>query len=313
MKILIISGFLGAGKTTYIKQMIKATNREYVIFENEFADINIDADNLRSEKIDGLSSDIEIMEFTNGCICCNMKGDFTASLLVIQNSLEPDFLIVEPSGVGVLSSIIKEIRKVEYEHIRLLEPITIADSKEILSGKFLDNEIFLDQIRVAKNIQLSKIENSTKEEIDLIESRIHELNPDARVFKTDYKNAGKEYWEEILYSDITPEERIAKEIKAQSFQNISHKGAKCKDIIELMKFLNRIVLGFYGKIYRAKGAFLTPDGTIWFDLVDGLYDIYGTEDGQSNDVIFIGEDIKRMKIKAELAGLASKGNSIKLR
>ena len=143
MKILVISGFLGAGKTTFIKEMIKATQRQFVIFENEFADVNIDSGILKNEN----NKDIEVWEMSNGCVCCSTQSDFAASLVLIDNALNPDFLIVEPSGVAILSNVIKNIKKSEYERINMLNPLTIVDVSTYFKYKVKYRDIFLDQIK----------------------------------------------------------------------------------------------------------------------------------------------------------------------
>ena len=153
MKILVISGFLGAGKTTFIKEMIKATQRQFVIFENEFADVNIDSGILKNEN----NKDIEVWEMSNGCVCCSTQSDFAASLVLIDNALNPDFLIVEPSGVAILSNVIKNIKKSEYERINMLNPLTIVDVSTYFKYKVKYRDIFLDQIKSTKYIQFSKI------------------------------------------------------------------------------------------------------------------------------------------------------------
>lgn len=91
MKILIVSGFLGAGKTTLIKEMANKTKRDFVVMENEYGDVDIDSNILKDEGMN-------IWELTEGCVCCTMKQDFASSILTIANSLDPEYLIVEPTG-----------------------------------------------------------------------------------------------------------------------------------------------------------------------------------------------------------------------
>ena len=121
MKVLIISGFLGAGKTTFIKAMSNILNRDFVILENEYASLNIDEDILKEE------SGLSVWELTEKCICCTGKTDFALNILTIANSIAPEYLIVEPTGVGYLSNVINNISQIEYEQIEMLAPITIID------------------------------------------------------------------------------------------------------------------------------------------------------------------------------------------
>ena len=133
MKILIISGFLGAGKTTFIKEMVKRCKGEFAILENEYSSLDIDSAKL-TDNAD--KSKINIWEMTEGCICCSTKGDFATSVLTIANALDPEYLVVEPSGVGMLGNVIDNIKQIEYERIGLLAPITIVG---IISAAVLMN------------------------------------------------------------------------------------------------------------------------------------------------------------------------------
>ena len=121
MKILVVSGFLGAGKTTFIRTLAERTKKDFAVMENEYGAVNVDGDLLEQTK------DLNIWELTEGCICCSMQNDFATSILTIANTVDPEYLIVEPTGVGMLSKIIENIQKSEYERITLLEPLTILD------------------------------------------------------------------------------------------------------------------------------------------------------------------------------------------
>ena len=117
MKILVVSGFLGAGKTTFIRTLAERTKKDFAVMENEYGAVNVDGDFLEQTK------DLNIWELTEGCICCSMQNDFATSIQTIANTVDPEYLIVEPTGVGMLSKIIENIQKIEYERITLLEPL----------------------------------------------------------------------------------------------------------------------------------------------------------------------------------------------
>ena len=118
MKILVVSGFLGAGKTTFIEKLVEKVNKKIAVLENEYGQVGVDGDLLKKDKMN-------IWEMTEGCICCSMKSDFASSVLTISNTIDPDILVVEPTGVGLLSSVIKNIQKVSYDRIKLLEPFLL--------------------------------------------------------------------------------------------------------------------------------------------------------------------------------------------
>ena len=128
MKIILVSGFLGSGKTRFIKSLVEKTDKSIVILENEFGDLNLDSDYLKSDIGDN-EDDVKVWELTNGCICCSTNLDFTHSILTIANTLNPDYLIVEPSGVAKINNIIEKIKKISYERIELGLPILIIDAK----------------------------------------------------------------------------------------------------------------------------------------------------------------------------------------
>ena len=121
MKILVVSGFLGAGKTTFIKTLSQKIDKKIAVLENDYAAVNNDEDILKNQ------TDLSVWEQTEKCICCTGKSDFAMDILTISNTLNPDFLIGEPTGVGYLSKVIANIQKIEYEQISLLSPVTVVD------------------------------------------------------------------------------------------------------------------------------------------------------------------------------------------
>ena len=124
MKILIVSGFLGAGKTTFIKRLARNVDQRFVILENEYGAAGIDGARLGQNQ---QGTQKNVWEMTEQCICCTGKKDFAASVLTIANVVDPEYLIVEPTGVGSLAQIIENLRQIEYERIQLLSPATIVD------------------------------------------------------------------------------------------------------------------------------------------------------------------------------------------
>ena len=177
MKILVISGFLGAGKTTFIKELAKRTKQDFAVMENEYGAVGVDG-GLLSEENEDSDVPLNIWELTEGCICCTRKSDFATSILTIANTIDPEYLIVEPTGVGMLSKIIENIKMIQYERISLLSPITILDGAhfEEMLDKF--PETCRDQIQAAGLVVISKKENADeKERIDLEEHMQYPLFP----------------------------------------------------------------------------------------------------------------------------------------
>ena len=164
LKIDIVSGFLGAGKTTYIKRLLgtELKNEKIVLIENEFGEISVDSMFLSESKID-------IAELSQGCICCSLVGDFAKSLNEVIEKYHPDRIIVEPSGVGKLSDVIKAIEDAGLsEHLNTYICIVDASKAKVYSKNF--KEFFNDQIAHAKTVVLSRCDILSEEKI---ESAIH--------------------------------------------------------------------------------------------------------------------------------------------
>ena len=167
MKVLIVSGFLGAGKTTFIRTLSNRLNKDFVILENEYASINIDKDIIKDD------TGLNVWEFTEKCICCSGKADFAMNILTIANTISPEYLIVEPTGVGFLSNVINNISRIEYEQIELLSPVTIIDPNSFFQYIEQYNELLTDQISCAGTVILSKSDRAVDVDVDTVIDKIH--------------------------------------------------------------------------------------------------------------------------------------------
>ena len=310
MKILVISGFLGAGKTTFIKEMVRSTGREYVIFENEFGDVNIDGEILKnkSEITDEKEIELNVWELTSGCACCSTKADFMSSLLAIDNTLNPDFLIVEPSGIAVLSNILNNVNNVGYERIKVLPPVTIIDAGTYFKYKNKYEEVFIDQVKMAAHIQLSKVENMTEEELNTIFEDIRKINQNAEIHISDYHNQDISYWNSLFSGELVKMESSDLIDVKKKMQNVSYKNACAKNPATLAFFLDKLILGYYGDINRAKGVFRNSDYNMHFDVVDTGYNIYFSEGEAENNTVFIGNPIDKELLLKELEEMTARNS-----
>ena len=188
MKILIVSGFLGAGKTTFIRRLSRNIGKRFVILENEYGAAGIDGARLGKD----VAEEGNIWEMTEQCICCSGKKDFASSVLTIANAVDPEYLIVEPTGVGRLSKIIENLKQIEYERIRLLSPVTIVDIYSF--GRYLEEypELYKDQIASAGTVIVSKTEQSGVEEKERIRKFIEKINPSAQIITNPYASMARE-------------------------------------------------------------------------------------------------------------------------
>ncbi len=175
----IFSGFLGAGKTTLIKKMIKeAYQREkLVLIENEFGEIGIDGGFMQE-------AGIEVNEMNSGCICCSLVGDFGKALVQVIEEFSPDRILIEPSGVGKLSDVIGAVRRVETDDVKLGSFITVADATKC--KVYLKNfgEFYLNQVETASTIILSRTATIAQEKLEAAISLLREHNKEAVIITT---------------------------------------------------------------------------------------------------------------------------------
>ncbi|MGN0318223.1 MAG: GTP-binding protein [Lachnospira sp.] len=179
-KVDIISGFLGAGKTTLISKLLKEafTGEQVVLIENEFGEIGIDGGFLKN-------SGVEIREMNSGCICCSLVGDFGTSLKEVVDSYHPDRIIIEPSGVGKLSDVIKAVKDLHIENeIRLNSASTVADASKVKVYMKNFGEFFNNQIEHAGTVILSRTQNVSEEKLKTAIEMIRSLNPNAHIITT---------------------------------------------------------------------------------------------------------------------------------
>ena len=292
MKILLVSGFLGAGKTTFIKEMAKNINLEFVVLENEYADIGIDGDFLDEKNLN-------VWEMSEGCICCSMKGDFKSSIKKIYFEINPEYLVIEPTGVGMLSSIIENIREINNNDIEILSPLTLIDITSFNEYLETFNNFFIDNLKNTGKVMLTKLENSSHFEIENIKNEILKINNNLEILTTDYRTFPKKWFGEILNKSID-NKIIDKNFSLKTHINLrtfSKENVNLKTMDELGLLLNRLVNGDFGKIYRAKGI-VKIDG-YWgkFNLVYKNFEMEPITDAKGPKIVIIGNnlDIENLK------------------
>ena len=292
MKILLVSGFLGAGKTTFIKEMAKNINLEFVVLENEYADIGVDGDFLDEKNLN-------VWEMLEGCICCSMKGDFKSSIKRIYSEINPEYLIIEPTGVGMLSSIIENIREINNNDIEILSPLTLIDITSFNEYSETFNNFFIDNLKNTRKVLLTKLKNFNHFEIENIKNKILEINNNLEIIITDYRNFPKEWFADLLNKSID-NKIIDKNFSLKTHINLrtfSKENVNLKTMDELGLFLNKLVDGDFGKIYRAKGI-VKLDG-YWgkFNLVYKNFEMEPITDAKRTKIVIIGNnlDIENLK------------------
>lgn len=300
MKILIVSGFLGAGKTTFIKSLSKRTGREITILENEYGEVGVDGDALRADSAQNIGK-VNIWELTEGCICCSTKGDFAASVLTIANTVDPEYLVVEPTGVGMLSNIIANLQQIEYERITLLAPVAIVDGQSFHSNLREYPEIYKDQIREVHTVFVSKMENASPEERQKIKQDIEKLCPNGQVVAEHYSGMDKTEWLSILEQGYDGSQLKMKPESAELPDTFSMSGVEMEAPEMLFLLLEHLIHGGLGGVVRAKGCIRAGGEWLRFDAVDGRYTVSGAEPAAEGKAVFIGTELRRQAIRRYFA------------
>lgn len=207
-KIDIVSGFLGAGKTTLIKKLLKEAlqNTQVVLIENEFGEIGIDGGFLKE-------AGIEIKEMNSGCICCSLVGDFAASLKEVLSTYSPERVLIEPSGVGKLSDVMKAVQgAMQNEEVVLNSAVVVVDAGKCKMYIKNFGEFFINQIEYAGTIILSRIDKMSEEKVSACVAMLREHNAKATIITTP--------WDALEGKDILETIEGAKDLEAELMKEV---------------------------------------------------------------------------------------------
>ncbi len=298
IKLDIVSGFLGSGKTTFIKKMLENIKDEnIVIIENEFGEIGIDGELIKKEGL-------EVLELQNGCICCSIKMNFRDTLIKAINKLKPDRVIIEPTGIGLLSEIITMVESLNLEDtIKFNSIITIVDGINYFD--YYDNfgDFYEDQIKNALTIMISKSELIDKKNIEDIIKSLKKINKNAYIIH--------ENWEDISFSKlfeiidmansdlIQGLEAIDKKYISDNMKNIesvSVNPLKEYNIADLEKILSILSKNNLGKIIRCKGFVNIDNGVVEVNYINGNYTIKECNINTISKLCIIGVKLNKKDI-----------------
>lgn len=338
-KIDIISGFLGAGKTTLIKKLLSEgfKGEQVVLIENEFGEIGIDGGFLKE-------AGIEIREMNSGCICCSLVGDFGKSLHEVVDTYHPDRILIEPSGVGKLSDVIKAVQDVQDEiDAELNSFTTVVDVTKCKIYRKNFGEFFSNQIEYAGAVILSRTDKAKPEKIQESVALLRELNEKAPIITTPIEQLPGEKILEAMESSKSLEEELLAEVAHEAHEHHhdhdheehehhhdhdhecgcgcghhhhDHEGHHHADDVftswgketirtytkeEIGNILKTLEEdGSYGNILRAKGMVAGADGEwIYFDMVPGEHEVRTGAPEYTGRICVIGAEIKEDKL-AEL-------------
>ena len=210
----IFSGFLGAGKTTLIKKLLKESlaGEQVVLIENEFGEIGIDGGFMKE-------AGIQVTEMNSGCICCSLVGDFGVALRQVIDQYHPDRILIEPSGVGKLSDVIRAVEGVErdIDEARMGSFVTVADAVKCRMYVKNFGEFFLNQIEYAGTILLSRTQNLSQEKLEAVVALLREHNAKARIITTPWDELPGDVIMAAMNEDHTLAEEMLSAVMAQPY------------------------------------------------------------------------------------------------
>ena len=338
-KIDIISGFLGAGKTTLIKKLLKEAfqDEQVVLIENEFGEIGIDGGFLKE-------AGIEIREMNSGCICCSLVGDFGASLKEVIDKYHPDRILIEPSGVGKLSDVIRAVQDVQEETgLALNSYTTVVDAKKCKMYMRNFGEFFNNQVEYAGAIIMSRTDIVDEEKAMQSMELLRSLNKKAAIITTPIENLDGKKLLEVMENPVSLEQEMMEEEVCPECGHVHEHGHHDHEEHEhhhdhecgcghhhdhhhhhadevftswgretIKKYsresLEKILAVLseseeYGVILRAKGMLPAEDGTwIYFDMVPEETEIREGAPEYTGRLCVIGSKLKEEKL-AEIFGL----------
>ena len=340
-KIDIFSGFLGAGKTTLIKKLLKEAYKgeQVVLIENEFGEIGIDGGFLKE-------AGVEIREMNSGCICCSLVGDFGTALKEVIAKYEPQRIVIEPSGVGKLSDVIKAVQKIENEvEIKLNSFTTVVDATKCKMYMKNFGEFFSNQIEYAGTVILSRTDKASEEKIATALEIIRGLNQTAAVITTpieklsgekilDTMENNRSLEKELMDEEVCPVCGGHHEHEHEHHHDHDHEECGCghdhdhehhhhhhadevftswgkettkkytkEEIHEILEALSNHN-DEYGMVLRAKGMVEGEDGQwIYFDMVPGEADVREGAPEYTGRICVIGSKMNEANL-ARLFGLA---------
>jgi G3E family GTPase len=296
IKVDVVSGFLGSGKTTLIKSLLKAyENEKVVLIENEFGEIGIDGDIIEREGF-------QVFEISSGCICCIMKKDFLMVLSRIIEEFNPDRIIVEPTGISILSEIIGILSSTEIsEKCSINSLITVIDSVNYLEQCDVFGEFFEDQIINAETLILSKSQFIKQEKIEEIREALRQFNSRAEIITSDWSNLSFNEVKGLLEQNITVDFKELfhteyKPCKENKFKAIGIETSKKFTKEELEEILKELKNPIYGEVLRGKGFLKGVNSFLEFSYTNGQYIIDENKQGCSGKLCLIGQDLNEEEL-----------------
>ncbi|EDU37284.1 cobalamin biosynthesis protein CobW [Clostridium sporogenes] len=297
IKVNLISGFLGAGKTTLIKKILGNVKEEKVIIiENEFGEVAIDGDLIKKE-------DFDVFELRSGCICCMMKQDFEDSLQKVIEEYKPDRIIIEPTGISSLSQLLDILEKDNFkDRININSVITVVDGTSYLEEKDAFGEFYMDQVKNAKTLIVSKTQIVDKSTLKEVKESLREFNEKAHIITLPFEEFNKEYILNFLDEDLLKDmEREPVEVVISTEDGFESLGVKTNKIFE-MKEINEIISKLftreYGNVIRIKGFLKGKEEIIQINCTKKVHNIETVKGREELKICIIGQGLCKNEIKS---------------
>lgn len=299
MEVQVVSGFLGAGKTTFLNRYLPTLTGKTVLIENEFGEVGLDGELIQE--------DIPVREIYAGCICCSLAIDFRQGIKEIAERFSPDQIVIEPSGVGRLSDIVKACQKAREKEgidLTITKLIAMVDVKSFEEYREDFGDFYLDQIQHAGLILPTNLEGLEEKEKNHLLDEIHKENPKAILCREDYRTLGRKELKTLVdivedYEEtsegyprpVLPADRVFSSVAIEELSELSReqfdavvKAFKCQDA---------------GQVLRAKGILNVAGQRIHFEYTPFSYEECPADERKhlSEKAVVIGCDLNEEKIR----------------
>lgn len=271
----IITGYLGSGKTTFLRKIIKETKMKVAILMNEFGEVGIDGKTIEGKNI-------KITELAGGCVCCSLAGEFEAAMGEIRDTIKPDWMVIETTGVAEPSALAYDVME-NIEGVRLDAIVTIVDADALTKFTTLGHT-GAEQIEIADILIVNKTDLIEKEKLTEIKQKLTNMNGLAMQIETTYCNVDLEFIFGIG-REAVPTYTHGHRMDFEYFDFISEGELSYEKLEAFYANIPR-------EVYRSKGFVTTDKGTFLVNYVGGRYN---TEEfkAEKNELVFIGNDIKK--------------------
>lgn len=281
--VIIVSGYLGAGKTTFLRRLIENLDKikkKIAIIMNEFGEVAIDAEIIKGKAVD-------MIELQGGCVCCSLTGELEYAIKEIREKVKPDYIVIETTGIAEPDALIYNLENIQ--GVILDNVITIVDSESILKYPMI-GQTGRVQIETADFILLNKIDLISDEEIKIVEEKVKEINDRAVIFKTKYCDGSLDF---SLFFGYFIEKEIKErkfEIHDQIYDSIYIEIEGKLDRNKFEEFLSKLPI----EVYRGKGFVIFDEGSYLFNFVAGRLN-YEAFRAEKNKLLFVGKEISKME------------------